>query len=548
MWLHLRSALIWLALLVPFAAPAQAPTGDKTPQTANPTPEIPKFYSESRQIIVEAAVWDPPNKNGKADTSLIPQKPRERVPKDGRAVPQLPKWWPTPARGLTLKDFRVLDNGVEQKINFLKEADFPAGDIPGQWWMDPDMRGTWGRLEVFDSWTHLGRPFAPATATYLIGYVPPSLKSGECRAIQVVVERREVDANRMQYCGLRDSAGTDRTPEETNLESQMRSSLNSAARQSIKVSMQAFAFWSSGVLHLISETESAGEGPVLHATDFTYEVEVHDAKAPATVQITIEFGSPIKYWNTYDCRKKNPAIHVLGMVYKANGELASQFADSVLCLNPLVPRSTFIKEAWKRNLVADWAIIPTRFDTQVELPPGDYELRVVVSDGKHFGRAQVPLRVEGFDGRQLTISDVVLAGIARDASWVAREAASVSPAPVIPAPLVSKNVQFFPAVGMSLPRRSPLSLYFEIYEPLLENEKPAVYYRVRIANLKTGSLVMNTGPMSAADWVQPGNVVLPIGLKLATDKLRKGSYRLEVQASDSAGRESEWRQATFTIE
>jgi hypothetical protein len=272
-------------------------------------------------------------------------------------------------------------------------------------------------------------------------------------------------------------------------------------------------------------------------------VEVHDAKAPATVQIATEFHLPMKYWDTADCRKKNHAVDVLGMVYKVNGETAAQFADTLPCLVPTTLRTQADKVPMMEEVLT-----PTRFDTQVELPPGDYKLRVVVSDGKHFGRAQVPLRVEGFDGRQLTISDVVLAGIARDASWVAREAASVSPAPVIPAPLVSKNVQFFPAVGMSLPRRSPLSLYFEIYEPLLENEKPAVYYRVRIANLKTGSLVMNTGPMSAADWVQPGNVVLPIGLKLATDKLKKGSYRLEVQASDSAGRESEWRQAIFTIE
>ncbi len=98
-----------------------------------------------------------------------------------------------------------------------------------------------------------------------------------------------------------------------------------------------------------------------------------------------------------------------------------------------------------------------------------------------------------------------------------------------------------------LSKGNPLSVYFEIYEPLLETNKADVFYSVRITDLKTGTLMMNTGHMRAADWVIPGNVVIPIGLKLATEKLGAGSYRLEIQASDSAGRQSEWRQATFVI-
>ncbi|MGA8876039.1 MAG: hypothetical protein WB555_10925, partial [Candidatus Korobacteraceae bacterium] len=125
---------------------------------------------------------------------------------------------------------------------------------------------------------------------------------------------------------------------------------------------------------------------------------------------------------------------------------------------------------------------------------------------------------------------------------------AVSPAPVVPTPLVSKKVQFFPAIDASVPHRNPLSLYFEIYEPLLEANKVDVSYSLKITDLKTGSLVMNTGAMSAADWVIPGNPVIPIGLKLAIGKLPKGSYRLEIQATDSVGRQTEWRQANFTIQ
>jgi hypothetical protein len=98
-----------------------------------------------------------------------------------------------------------------------------------------------------------------------------------------------------------------------------------------------------------------------------------------------------------------------------------------------------------------------------------------------------------------------------------------------------------------LRKHEPLSIYFEIYEPLLERQTIAVWYRLRITDLNTGGPVMNTEPISTADWVVAGNTVIPIGLKLATEKLNRGSYKVEVQASDSAGHESEWRATKFNI-
>ena len=65
----------------------------------------------------------------------------------------------------------------------------------------------------------------------------------------------------------------------------------------------------------------------------------------------------------------------------------------------------------------------------------------------------MPLRVEPIDGQALTISDLALNGILRDASWLLREAAWVSPAPLVPSPLVSKHAQFIPVPDARLPRR-----------------------------------------------------------------------------------------------
>ena len=115
-----------------------------------------------------------------------------------------------------------------------------------------------------------------------------------------------------------------------------------------------------------------------------------------------------------------------------------------------------------------------------------------------------------------------------------RDAASVSPSPVIPMPLVSKDLQYIPDLGnpSRLPKHAPLYLYFEVHQPTSETQASAVFYQLRITDLKTGSLVMNTGPVSTADWIVPGNPVIPIGLKVATKSYtrllpaRNPSYRL----------------------
>lgn len=156
--------------------------------------------------------------------------------------------------------------------------------------------------------------------------------------------------------------------------------------------------------------------------------------------------------------------------------------------------------------------------------------------------------MDPIDSHAFTISDIALNGILRDASLLVEEASFVLPAPPLPTPLVSKGVQFIPAADAKLKKKSSSSpLYFEIYEPLLADRSVEVYFRLRITDLKTGSLVVNAEPRSAAQYVIPGNVVIPIALKVDTDKLRRGWYEIGIQASDSTGRETEWRTAKFEI-
>jgi hypothetical protein len=47
---------------------------------------------------------------------------------------------PPVAQGLSANDFRIFDNGAEQKINYMKESDFSWRDINEQWFFVPQIR------------------------------------------------------------------------------------------------------------------------------------------------------------------------------------------------------------------------------------------------------------------------------------------------------------------------------------------------------------------------------------------------------------------------
>jgi len=48
--------------------------------------------------------------------------------------------------------------------------------------------------------------------------------------------------------------------------------------------------------------------------------------------------------------------------------------------------------------------------------------------------------------------------------------------------------------------------------------------------------------------VKAGSPVIPIGRGIDINKLPNGSYRLDVQATDSAGKSTPWQAANFTVE
>jgi hypothetical protein len=183
------------------------------------------------------------------------------------------------------------------------------------------------------------------------------------------------------------------------------------------------------------------------------------------------------------------------------------------------------------------------------LPAGaEYGLRVLLSDGAKFGRALTPLVIDSYDEKQLAISSVVLSDHFRDAGAAAQEAAAVNLAPRY-VPLVSQGLAFTPAAETRFTHKERVIAYFEVYEPLPGPQaKTAVRAEVRIVDAKTGESKVHFQALEATSFERPGSTVLAFAGDLPVAKLSKGGYRVEAQATDSAGRKTLWRSATFTLD
>ncbi len=451
-------------------------------------------------------------------------------------LPQSTPYFPkscdeTLVAGLKAQDFHLFDDGVEQKI----ESVTAEG-----WWVATRDNRTW-HIETSDTpsgiWssTDLGDSEAiPAVRRFnLLAYVPRNPSSDGCHKIEVKVDGRGTRVYaRDEYC-----AGQSASDPlfGTNLSKRLEGDLESARKSKIALTLQ-WGFFYTG-------SEKA--------------------------RVDIRAGFP---WNRlnhdwdYSTWTLWAEIGVLGTICRKDGSLAARFSDLEY---PLYwPR--FLEHSHSdsaldglRTRAFDMMWLPAHYETQVELPPGEYTLRVVVNDGAKFGRVETPLTIDEHGGKQVALSSVMLCKRFRDAHVAAVEAASSNLAPQY-VPLVSKGIRLTPTVDTRFKSGEPMIAYFEIYEPSLVqpsataghavssrsalSEKPTVEAHTRIVQANGGEVIKDFPPVDAAPYKQPGSSVISIAREIPIDKLSKGAYRLEVQATDSAGRSTSWRTASFTIE
>jgi hypothetical protein len=253
----------------------------------------------------------------------------------------------------------------------------------------------------------------------------------------------------------------------------------------------------------------------------------------ARVNLAIEIPpSAVKF--SKEKGKQHAQINVLGLAYKADGSIAARFSDNV---EFNFDSKDELEEFQKR---------PYRYEDQFEIAAGQYQLKVVFSSGgASLGKLQMPLTIDPYDAKKLTMSAIAFSkelhplnqpGTSLDAILLEDHV-----------PLVSQGMQIVPAGTDTFKQTDMGVFYVEVYDPLLAGENPPkVAIKMQVLDRKTGAKKVDTGgPVPTA---KAGDPVVPIGLRLPLDKLPPGSYQLELTALDSAGNSTPVRTADFVVQ
>lgn len=414
-------------------------------------------------------------------------------------------------RQLSARDFHLFEDGIEQKIQSVTPETQITRPIHDNLGVYEDFVGAGGGI-----WVASGVPVdvvagkelnVPEWRGYLIAYVPSGTANGACHQVAVKVDRlATLVLGRTEYCNAIDPL------KGTELGKAMQSDLASKKEGEIGLSLAA--------VNLFTKTRES------------------------RVQISVEF-SPNRITRYGQECYGLPDIHLLGLIYAKDEALAARFSD--FTSRNFSPRGQAMPMLLP-NSTAPIACVGggPAYETQIVLPPGDYTLRVVLRDGKNFGRAEIPLTVDDHDGKSLAISGVALARRYRDASTGADQMPTALPVSYVP--LLSRGFEITPTADTTFDKKEQVYFYCEVFEPQ-PHEPPAIKVQahLRIVDAQTGQVKDDLKPFDATPYTRPGDPVIPIGAGIKIGNLPRGSYRLEVQATDSAGSSTPWRAASFTI-
>jgi hypothetical protein len=532
----------FIALITPLL-PAQT---DNVSSQSDSTFEI---RVEAHEVIVPVVVENIKRINHERNSFLMPKSAMGGHAKD--------IFFPN---NHTMSDFHIYEDGVEQSIRSISVIPIrlmiTTDNIGYYYEYSGTPKGIWGSpyMWIYDNMWVAEPPYIllPVSHTllydkdenartkgmnkaasdqlledqYLISYVPRASAEGSCHQIKVTLDSKEDTVYyRDEYCNI------------------LHSPSDPLKGTKIAKTMDEYA-----------EIGQKGTIPLSIQATSTF-INTNSGR----VNIAVEF--PWKLLSTYkngDYRGADVAI--LGMIYTTNGRLTKRFSD--IAFSPRVQgvgRETVQRS--QSYVDGEATRLPTRYETQVDLASGSYRMRIVLTDGTNFGRADVPFTVETYDPNNISVSGIVLGKrfVKMDTTWPQNVSDNdfselskstkreVSTAPEY-VPLVSKDIGITPAGDTRSHKGGGLLTYFEIYEPALVSGQAKVQYEMRVVDAKTDKTVVDTGLRSADSYVNPGKLIIPIAEGIAFKKFHAGAYRVEVQASDFTGKQTPWRSATFTVE
>lgn len=327
---------------------------------------------------------------------------------------------------------------------------------------------------------------------YVLGYTPPESKEGSCHALRVKVDRGGVTVRaRSSYCSGKAQDVLAGTPAERNLENRAAE----AQTGNIAASMRLPFFY---------------VGPNVARVNLAMEI------APDAV----------KFEHKKDAF--HAEVNVLGIASTSpeagGGETGARFSDT-LTLN--FNDAEF--QAWKQK--------PLHYEKEFKIAPGQYNVTIVFSSGgASFGKLEQPLIVEPYQPGQLALSGIALGKEIRKAGDAGAALFEDK------TPLVTGDTQLIPTGSSVFTKPEQAFCYFEVYTP--DPAKPGVVV-MRILDGKTGDVKLDAGALKL-DPLASGKSTIPVGLNVSLAPLQPGSYRLEITATDGAGK-SVKRTADFEV-
>jgi hypothetical protein len=411
---------------------------------------------------------------------------------------------------LKLQDFHLLEDGAEQKLDSVRLERLPWGlderDVVDKsvtfhttWSFSP--RSIWRGPDLEAGWKPAG-----AMYFYRLSYVPPKLEAGDCHKLKVTVDRAhsEVFATD-QYCYVPHSVSDPLLG--SALGSELEKDLTSDSRTKLAMSAQAGHFYPNS------------RNPQIDLVlEFPYDKLAHR-------------------WNDNDLDAK---LWVVGAAFTRDGTVAARFSDFAFASG-----AKMWTGSWASPDSYDVAVLPSRYETQLDLPPGQYTLRVVLSDGEKFGRVVIPITVDPYPQAGLALSSLFVYQRSRITAAAAQERAAANLAPDY-VPLVSQDIEITPTADPTFDPKELLPAYFEIYAPALAQPGVSVQARLRIVDA-SGAVKAKYAWFDATPYRRPERNVFAITKSLSLAQFPNGEYQIEAQAKDSAGHKTAWRSAKFTV-
>ncbi len=332
---------------------------------------------------------------------------------------------------------------------------------------------------------------------YVLSYTPPESAEGSCHTLRVKVDRGGTQVRaRSGYCNERPKDLLAGNP----IEKQMETRVSGEMAGNVTGTMQAPFFYTS----------------------------------PNTARVNLAIDIPSNAMKFEKVKgKQHSAVNVLGIAYKPDGTIAARFSDTV----------DFDFDGKKE--VEEFQKQPFHYENQFDVASGQYTLKVVFSSGNEsFGKLQLPLVIDPYDGKQLSMSGVALSNEMQRVADLSTDLDSQLLGDRTP--LVVQGIQVVPSASNRFKKTDNVAVYAEIYAPLLAGPNPPqVGVELMVVDRKTGEKKVDVASRAAN---QAGSSVAPVGLKVPVATLAAGSYRVELRALDSVGNSAKPRTADFEVE